>query len=457
MFDLDNQIINILSKNEKIFQEVMSPLLIEIDETLISREEKVNILRSSYSTYSTIVKDWKNLYIEIDQLNQKKKQELINKHFEFKVMSEKEKISKSNLVIYRIQENTLQAMLPEYKRASKHFVERLFDSPLYNSFYKSRKSIEHLINMNKSMCYISQTMKIEHELECEFYKYKFGIAIIKLFAVIEFVEFIKTNEELLYLFERAIEKYKNSYSMSNEFYGLFLTYTNLNISNFSKENFREFLNILPCWDGFSSSLFANKNVDNHFIYSNLSTKEFVECLPKEFNNTSVQEFAKTIFHKKCFLCNSLEELLLNLYNIPKNVEKIKSYVLRQELLKPKEQNIISIVDIDLMSGAEFEEFLCNYFKDIGYKCEQTKATGDQGVDLIAIKDDARIAIQAKCYSGVVGNHAIMEVFAGAKYYNANKCMVITNSTFTKSAIELARSNGVILWDRQVLIEKLSQM
>ena len=49
----------------------------------------------------------------------------------------------------------------------------------------------------------------------------------------------------------------------------------------------------------------------------------------------------------------------------------------------------------------------------------------------------------------------MEAFAGMKYYKANRCMVITNSAFSKSAVELANANGVILWDRQILIEKLN--
>jgi restriction system protein len=49
----------------------------------------------------------------------------------------------------------------------------------------------------------------------------------------------------------------------------------------------------------------------------------------------------------------------------------------------------------------------------------------------------------------------MEAVAGMKYYNANKCMVITNSTFTKSAQELAKVNNVELWDRQILKEKLT--
>ena len=48
----------------------------------------------------------------------------------------------------------------------------------------------------------------------------------------------------------------------------------------------------------------------------------------------------------------------------------------------------------------------------------------------------------------------MEAVAGSRFYNANQCMVITNSAFTKTAIELARANNVILWDRKTLIEKI---
>ena len=94
---------------------------------------------------------------------------------------------------------------------------------------------------------------------------------------------------------------------------------------------------------------------------------------------------------------------------------------------------------------------------LNFTCENTKTTGDQGVDIIAMKDNNKIAIQAKCYSQPVGNHAIMEAIAGMKYYKANQCMVITNSTFTKAAKDLATANGVILWDRKILIEKLKEL
>ena len=155
---------------------------------------------------------------------------------------------------------------------------------------------------------------------------------------------------------------------------------------------------------------------------------------------------------------SLEEFIEEIFNIEKYEQKVKSAKLKNELLNNNiVENRITITDIDLMSGVQFEEFLCEYFNGQGYQCSTTKASGDQGNDLIAKKGELTIAIQAKCYSGIVGNHAVMEAVAGMKYYSANRCMVITNSTFSKSAVELAKANGVILWDRQVLTEKLNEV
>ena len=110
-----------------------------------------------------------------------------------------------------------------------------------------------------------------------------------------------------------------------------------------------------------------------------------------------------------------------------------------------------------MSGEQFEHFVTYLFNNLGYTATNTKLSGDQGIDVLAKKGKITIAIQTKCYSKPVGNHAIMEAVAGAKYYNADKIMVVTNSTFTRSARELAESNNVILWDRSILKEKLEEI
>ena len=146
------------------------------------------------------------------------------------------------------------------------------------------------------------------------------------------------------------------------------------------------------------------------------------------------------------------ELIQELSNL---IEKEKI----DNLLNPEKKNktLYTLTTIDLMSGEQFEHFITYLFNNLGYKATNTKLSEDQGIDVLAKKGKTTIAIQTKCYSKPVGNHAIMEAVAGAKYYNADKIMVVTNSTFTRSARELAESNNVILWDRSILKEKLEEI
>jgi len=108
-------------------------------------------------------------------------------------------------------------------------------------------------------------------------------------------------------------------------------------------------------------------------------------------------------------------------------------------------------------GSEFEHFICELYKKMGYSAEVTKQSGDQGLDVIAERNGRKIGIQAKCYSGTVGNFAVQEAVAGKSYYNCDKVVVITNNFFTTSAIELAKSNNVILWNRDILKEKINEL
>lgn len=118
------------------------------------------------------------------------------------------------------------------------------------------------------------------------------------------------------------------------------------------------------------------------------------------------------------------------------------------------KNQISIDDLDFMEGIEFEHFLSVLFRKMGYKTEVTKASGDQGVDLILHDINFKYAVQAKRYSDKVSNSAIQEVFAGMKFYNCNKAMVVTTNYFTPSAVALAQKNGVELFDRDKLNDLL---
>lgn len=114
-------------------------------------------------------------------------------------------------------------------------------------------------------------------------------------------------------------------------------------------------------------------------------------------------------------------------------------------------------EIDLMSGREFEKFIGKLYETFGYSVQLTPESNDQGADLILSRVGEKIAVQTKRYEKNVSNKAIQEVVASKAMYNCTRCIVLTNSFFTRSAIELASGNNVELIDRnglKSLIDKL---
>ncbi|OMB89321.1 restriction endonuclease [Mycobacterium colombiense] len=93
--------------------------------------------------------------------------------------------------------------------------------------------------------------------------------------------------------------------------------------------------------------------------------------------------------------------------------------------------------IDRMSGTEFEEFVAAQLRVAGYSVTPTAGTGDYGVDLIAKKDGARVAVQCKRLAKAVGVAAVQQVVAGALQHGCNRTVIVTNQTFTKAARRLA--------------------
>ncbi|HUT94167.1 MAG TPA: restriction endonuclease [Thermoguttaceae bacterium] len=103
-----------------------------------------------------------------------------------------------------------------------------------------------------------------------------------------------------------------------------------------------------------------------------------------------------------------------------------------------------------LRSVAFEAFLEEVFAQLGYGVETTKVTGDQGADLIVVKNGCKIAIQVKGYFHSVSNSAVQEAYAAMRYYDCKGCSVITNSRFTASAQELAAKIGCVLIDEDSL-------
>ena len=130
-------------------------------------------------------------------------------------------------------------------------------------------------------------------------------------------------------------------------------------------------------------------------------------------------------------------------------QSIEKYFLKKYISK------IDISSIDSLSGYEFEDFLTELFKCIGFKVIETQKSKDYGADLIIKTKNISIAIQCKLYfNHKVSNSAIQEIASARKYYNTDVAVVITNLYFSKPASILAEKNNVILWDREMILKLL---
>ena len=137
---------------------------------------------------------------------------------------------------------------------------------------------------------------------------------------------------------------------------------------------------------------------------------------------------------------------------PSKSNNVKKYASYKNLYDPDSyDNEETDIIVDIIkerypnSGEEYEVAVSEWLRTQGYyDVHLTVTTGDYGVDITARNGYIKYAIQCKYYSDSVGVSAVQQVIAGMAHYQCNRGMVITNSYFTKNAIELARENGVVL-------------
>jgi restriction system protein len=95
-------------------------------------------------------------------------------------------------------------------------------------------------------------------------------------------------------------------------------------------------------------------------------------------------------------------------------------------------------------GWEYERYCQALLEKHGWQVQLTKATCDQGVDLLGRYRERLVAFQCKRFRQPVGNKAVQEVVAGREYYKAHLAVVVTNAQFTSAARSLASASKVHL-------------
>ena len=127
-----------------------------------------------------------------------------------------------------------------------------------------------------------------------------------------------------------------------------------------------------------------------------------------------------------------------------------------EKLDKKFIEINDVDDLNSLNPYEFELFIKEYFIKNGYKAWTTKKTHDNGADVIAEKNNERVAIQVKYSSKSIKGYAVYQAQRGKYNYMADKAMLVTNNELTSQAkldairdkVEVIDGNAISLFLRK---------
>lgn len=112
------------------------------------------------------------------------------------------------------------------------------------------------------------------------------------------------------------------------------------------------------------------------------------------------------------------------------------------------------LDLDNLSGVEFENVCQVLVEKMGFTTQTTKASGDGGIDLIAYNHQPLLSgkyiIQCKRYTGSVGEPIIRDLYGVVTSERANKGILMTTGHFSRSAIAFSDGKPIELIDGEKL-------
>ena len=108
--------------------------------------------------------------------------------------------------------------------------------------------------------------------------------------------------------------------------------------------------------------------------------------------------------------------------------------------------------LDTTSGREFEEFVIELFKKLGYSTTVTNRSKEYGCDMMLQQSDYRVAVQTTRSESELTFTSVQRVLDSSRKYDSQMSVVITNNKFLSSAKNLAKIKNVVLVDRKKLLE-----
>ena len=179
------------------------------------------------------------------------------------------------------------------------------------------------------------------------------------------------------------------------------------------------------------------------MYANLKIEEYKDILVKKYRQLAYKDDYGIIKTNKYEA--ELKYFMDNVVDSEKIMSKeMRSCIIEKIINYMKENVNLNETLFSVNNPYEFEQKCAQILNENGWNARATSKSLDQGVDVIAEREGITVVIQCKLYNKPVGNKAVQEIIAGRDFYKADFAVVVSNSTYTISARQLAQNCNVLL-------------
>ena len=117
------------------------------------------------------------------------------------------------------------------------------------------------------------------------------------------------------------------------------------------------------------------------------------------------------------------------------------------------QRIKSLEQMQALEPIDFEWYCAWLYQKEGYAVEDTKTSGDEGIDLLLKKGGKKVVVQCKRYSGNVGQPVVRDLYGAMFHVAATEAHLCTTGRISRQAeqwaagkpIELIDGNDMVAW------------
>jgi hypothetical protein len=105
-----------------------------------------------------------------------------------------------------------------------------------------------------------------------------------------------------------------------------------------------------------------------------------------------------------------------------------------------------------LRGIKLEKVISELYKKMGYSVQITKASGDEGIDLILSKKDETIVIQCKGHEKPIGVGVVRDLYGSMMHFGTNRAILVCPAGFTKGVLQFMKNKPIQLISADDLVK-----